>query len=120
MNVLKYTRNPIISQVQLDDYIIGVRKYIFYMNIPKKYIQGIKAICHVKKEKGRRNARLIPGSLTTFDYWLGVFSSTTTLPGYLKRRKKPKVLTEDNIVDNVVPGSLPVHEGLIPETTNRY
>lgn len=110
MIVLKYTRKPVIIQMQLNDYIGGMQKEIFHMNVPKEYIAGKKALQPRKKRKrGRRKSRSMPGFQTTLDYWLGLFSATTMSPYYLKRRRSPRKLVQDE----VVPWIMPAHEYVI-------
>lgn len=107
MIVLKYTRKPVIIQMQLDDYINGVKKNIFHMKVPKEYIAGKKALQpKQKRKKGKRKSSPSQGKQTTLVYWLGLFSATTMSPYYLKRQRSPRKLTQDE----VVPEILPAHE----------
>ena len=68
------------------------------MNVRSEYNAGWKALYPRHAPKKARRPRIhVLGHFETLDYWLGLGLATRMGPAYLKRCKRPRILTQDEV-----------------------
>ena len=97
--ILKYKRKPSVIQMQVTDYIFGVKKQVFIMSIPRDYRMAMKLIKSVprklKQKRGRK--RDIRKLFQKIDHFIRKGYLTPMSPRYLKRFRDVAVVPESEI-----------------------
>ena len=97
--VLKYKKKRSIVQMQLTDYVFGVKKLIFIMSKPKDYRIGTKLVSSVPRRQPQRRGRRrdIARLFHKIDHFLKKGDLTPIKPSYLCRFRDVTIVPESEI-----------------------
>lgn len=99
MIVLKYKRKNSVIQMQITDYIFGVKKHIYVMKIPKDYRKARKLLNCVPRNPKRKRGRKkdISRLFYKIDHFIKKANLTRINPQYLRRFRDVVVVPESEI-----------------------
>lgn len=97
--VLKYKRKKSIYQMQVTDYMFGLRKSVFIASIPNERLKALKLLTSVPRKKKRKRGRKkdILESFYKITYFIKKGDLTEIRPQYLMRFREVAILPESEI-----------------------